>query len=813
MTRSHRFVSFLFSLAALSGLLMGLVGPSLLTARAAPHLQSPPPPLVISEFRARGSALGQDEFVEIYNPSVASVDIGNWFVNTSNSVGGLSLLAKVPAGTILESGQHYLIAAAGYDDSVTPDLIYPGGTTSSSISNDGGIALFAPSAPNVPVDAVGMSIGSEYKEGTPLPPLLENLDQSYERKLGGTSDSCIDTGDNLADFSLINPSQPQNKASPRSLCGVLAIDTTTNITNDSPAPSITGQSVTVAYTVAPIAGSGVPTGDVLVSDGTASCTGTVTSGQCSLILTNAGSRDLTATYLGDSNFNSSISTAVSHQVDKADTTTAITSDDPDPSKSGQSIVVQFTVSVNAPGSGSPTGNVVVSDGISSCTGKVSAGKCSLILTTQGLRTLTATYQGDPNFFTSVSAGVQHTVEPPPTPTSTSAPVSSLSVIINEIAWSGTNASANDEWMELHNTTSSAINLSGWRLRALDGEPNILLTGTIPARGYYLLERRENAVSDITADQIYSGALSDTGERLYLYNASNFIVDYANTYRSTWLAGSLTGDRSMERRAVVVDSLTAWVTNTGVVRNGKDANGDRINGTPKRQNWAYTVTLTPSPRPTVYPTRTLPPQPRPVINEFLPRAGFDWNQDGKVDVFDEYIEVVNLGPVNVNLRGWRLDDRADGGSNPYTLPDMTLKPGERALFFGLQTNILLSDGGDTVRLLSPAGVIFDAQTYPVVKTADQPWCRLPDLRGSWYPDCFPTPNLPNERRGQLPSLPPGTGLEQPLCRLADTLPEEFVLAECYGFGEDMWNSSYWDRLGWKGDRPVLQNGSKWETFIE
>jgi hypothetical protein len=467
---------------------------------------------------------------------------------------------------------------------------------------------------------------------------------------------------------------------------------------------------------------------------------------------------------------------------------------------------------------------VIVDGTSnSCTGRLSAaqGQCALSFFSPGAKTLHAEYQGDANFNASTSAGAPHVVLPGPTntsrpPTATNTLPPGYSVIINEIAWSGTNAAEGDEWIELYNVTGTDINLSGWRIYIL-GKATIQLNRVIPAHGYFLLEHgSDSTVSDIPADLVYIGTqylLSDTVERLYLYNASGSIVDTVNTYSSKWLAGSVTGNRSMERRGVVPDSLTAWVTNTGVIRNGKDAEGNPINGTPKRQNWATTVTLTPSPRPTIYPSRTLPPQPRPVINEFLPRAAYDWNQDGRVDVFDEFIEVANLGPVDVNLQGWKLDDVANAGSDPFSLPNMVLKPGERALFYGKQTNILLSDGGDTVRLLSPANVIFDAQSYPVVTVADQTWCRLPDLRGSWYSDCFPTPNLPNQRRGQLPSLPPGTGLEEPLCLLADTLPEEFLLAECRGFGEDMFNMRYWDRTAWWSEFRVLQNGSKWESFVQ
>src|SRR5258707_13887588 len=64
------------------------------------------------------------------------------------------------------------------------------------------------------------------------------------------------------------------------------------------------------------------------------------------------------------------------------------------------------------------------------------------------------------------------------------------VVLNEIAWMGTLASANDEWIELVNNTSSAINLTGWTLTAADGTPSIVLSGGIPAGGYFLLERTD-----------------------------------------------------------------------------------------------------------------------------------------------------------------------------------------------------------------------------------------------------------------------------------------------------------------------------------
>ena len=98
-------------------------------------------------------------------------------------------------------------------------------------------------------------------------------------------------------------------------------------------------------------------------------------------------------------------------VGKASTTTSITSDTPDPSTQGQAVTVQYTVAVSAPGAGTPSGNVTVSDGVDSCTGTVAAGQCSITLNTSGSRTLTATYQGDGSFSGSTSADEPHTVNP------------------------------------------------------------------------------------------------------------------------------------------------------------------------------------------------------------------------------------------------------------------------------------------------------------------------------------------------------------------------------------------------------------------
>ncbi|MBK6589387.1 MAG: Ig-like domain repeat protein [Acidobacteria bacterium] len=76
---------------------------------------------------------------------------------------------------------------------------------------------------------------------------------------------------------------------------------------------------------------------------------------------------------------------------------------------GQNYPVNWTTSPVAPGAGTPTGNVTVSDGTgNTCTAAVGAGTCSLA-STLGAKTITATYAGDANFGGSTSQAVQHNV--------------------------------------------------------------------------------------------------------------------------------------------------------------------------------------------------------------------------------------------------------------------------------------------------------------------------------------------------------------------------------------------------------------------
>ena len=99
------------------------------------------------------------------------------------------------------------------------------------------------------------------------------------------------------------------------------------------------------------------------------------------------------------------------------------------------------------------------------------------------------------------------------------------VVINEIAWMGTSVSANAEWIELFNNGSNTVDVTGWSIVALNGSPSVTLTGSISANGYFLLERTsDSSVPAVSANQIYTGALTNSGTTLTLSNSSGSTVD-------------------------------------------------------------------------------------------------------------------------------------------------------------------------------------------------------------------------------------------------------------------------------------------------
>ena len=131
-----------------------------------------------------------------------------------------------------------------------------------------------------------------------------------------------------------------------------------------------------------------------------------------------------------------------------------------------------------------------------------------------------------------------------------------SLYINEISWMGDSVSASHEWIELRNNGSTSVALDGWTLEAEDGQPKIILEGIVSDGSFFLLERTsDESVPNITANQIYTGSLSNAGEVLMLKDSNGNIVDQVNGLDS-W--ANIGGDNQTKETAQRA-SPNQWIT--------------------------------------------------------------------------------------------------------------------------------------------------------------------------------------------------------------------------------------------------------------
>jgi hypothetical protein len=189
--------------------------------------------LIISEFRLRGSAGANDEFIELYNtqnlPLTVTSSDGSAGLGVAASDG--TLRCTVPNTTVIPARGHFLCAnntpTTGYslgsypsgNNGTSATTATPDATYTTDIPDNVGIALFSStttfSAATV-LDAVGSTTeaNSLYKEGTGYPALNASIlstgsvNYSFYRDMALTGVP-KDTGNNSADFLFTDPNGTQ----------------------------------------------------------------------------------------------------------------------------------------------------------------------------------------------------------------------------------------------------------------------------------------------------------------------------------------------------------------------------------------------------------------------------------------------------------------------------------------------------------------------------------------------------------------------------------------------------------------------------
>lgn len=288
--------------------------------------------IVISEFRTRGPSGGNDEFVELFNLSSAPVNIGGWKINGSNNAGTTSTRLTINANTILNPGCRFLAtnsAAAGYSG------VTPGNQTyATGFADDGGVAVLT--AANAVIDAVGMSAGSAYKEGTTLAPTTTNAERSQERKPAGQNSQ--DTDSNTNDFTLnAGSSNPQNLSSACTPVGsggnAVNLSVSSNAASESAPAAITvtataGSAVSGNQTVSlTVTGTGITAGDYTLSSATLTIPDGATSGSATFTVvddTLAEGTETAVLSIGSPSAGIVLGATISQNIVIADNDTAVT---------------------------------------------------------------------------------------------------------------------------------------------------------------------------------------------------------------------------------------------------------------------------------------------------------------------------------------------------------------------------------------------------------------------------------------------------------------------------------------------------------
>ncbi len=280
-----------------------------------------------------------------------------------------------------------------------------------------------------------------------------------------------------------------------------------------------------------------------------------------------------------------------------------------------------------------------------------------------------------------------------------------SVVINEVAWMGTETSVNDEWIELYNNSGSQINLDGWKLIAEDGTPEIDLKGEIPPKGFFLLERTDDeTLPTIKADLIYKGSLSNKGEYLKLIDSEGKLIDEVNC-ASGWFEGDNKTKRTMERKNPSVSGSTPENWQTSENPGGTPKAENSLVGFQPPEEVPLEEKLEPEPQEKVEEKLGLVLYPSNIfINEILP------DPKGIRDAEGEYIEILNKNNIEVDLSEWQITDTA-GRQTCYTFPKGTIiGPKSFLVIYRPKTKITLNNDGDSLKLVQPNGNIIDSVNY-------------------------------------------------------------------------------------------------------
>ncbi len=243
------------------------------------------------------------------------------------------------------------------------------------------------------------------------------------------------------------------------------------------------------------------------------------------------------------------------------------------------------------------------------------------------------------------------------------------IFFSEIAWMGNETSAQNEWIELANTSDSPVPINGWSV-VDEGEQISFVfphNATIPANSFILLERKEEAVPQLRADAIFSGGLRNSNEGVRLFDNDCNLVDQVLAH-STWPAGDNARKQTMERNFIDFSWYTSATTGgTPRAKNSSPPAPQTVSATPPTTQSEPEI-VAPAPASTtleqqlVVPTGeqepTIPIQQQSCEQKVLISEIMAGSESSSLD---EFLELYNPTSCVINLSGWTVKKRTSTGN--------------------------------------------------------------------------------------------------------------------------------------------------------
>lgn len=287
----------------------------------------------------------------------------------------------------------------------------------------------------------------------------------------------------------------------------------------------------------------------------------------------------------------------------------------------------------------------------------------------------------------------------------------------------------DPWVELYNSGASAIDLSGYYLG--DNYTNLLRwafpAGTTINSGQYLVVWLDGEPAETTGGTLHA------------------------SFRIPATTGSVVLTRGVNPQ-LMVDYL-----NYELINNDRSY-GAFPNGTPAKRQKLYYAT---------------PGQPNNLSYPAVPVSINEWmasNTGTLPDLadfnFDDWFELYNAGPTDIDLSGYRLTDNLTN-TTQFTIPNGYSIPANGYLLVwadddtgqndtnspDLHVNFKLGGSGEAIGLFAPNGTNVDSITFGS-QTNDISQGRYPDGNsGLFYFMIVPTPRGPNTVGGASSNQPP------------------------------------------------------------